>query len=388
MTLKSEHLRAAISRRYPVVVAAVVLAVAGALAAGIVRPTEYRSTVILVVPSGGVPGAASEADNLAATYAVLIPEDQKVQLSAGLAAGMVSTEAGQAISVTVLSGSAILTVRFTANSAAKAYLGAQAVASAITGPHPVTRAIPAGSLVLVAKAQPATSLASSPLKTALLGGLLGALLGLVLAIAWERADPRIDDLNDLNELIAAPCSSGELVPAAAASLVQDWVLAGGAYMRVGLLIVGQPDAGALVSFRRSLEAAGDQRVELSELDFAAVGSQNLIGRYKPIVALVAVGTRRDSLVTKVSQLSELGGRLSWALLVPAAAGARWLKPPPGSETPPMATGSSPPSKSADPASLSSSVQPQSRRSRPSRTSALDSQPSGLEAPPAPTARPR
>ena len=231
-------------------------------------------------------------------------------------------------------------------------------------------------------------MASSPLKTALLGGLLGALLGLVLAIAWERADPRIDDLNDLSELIAAPCSSGELAPAAAASLVQDWVLAGGDYMRVGLLIVGQPDAGALVSFRRSLEAAGNQRVELSELDFAAVGSQNLIGRYKPIVALVAVGTRRDSLVTKVSQLSELGGRLSWALLVPAAAGARWLKPPPGSETPPMATGSSPPSKSADPASLSSSVQPQSRRSRPSRTSALDSQPSGLEAPPAPTARPR
>ncbi|MGO9560955.1 MAG: hypothetical protein ACLPQS_03695 [Acidimicrobiales bacterium] len=387
MTFLSAHLRAAARRRYLLVVAAVVLAVAGSLAVGVAEPTKYVSTVILVVPSGGRPGAASEADNLAATYAALIPQDQQVQLAAGSAAGMSSTQAGQAISVTVESGSAILTVRFTAGSAAKAYLGAQAVATAVTG-RPVTRAIITGSLVIVAKAQPATSSASSPLKRLVLGGMLGLLLGLVLAVAWERSDPRIDDLDELSELVDSPCSSGDLAPGAAASLVQDWVVAGGDYMRAGLLIVGQPDRTALVAFRRSLEAASDHQVELSELDFAALGSQSLVGRYNPIVALVAVGSTRSSLVKRVRELSDLGGRVNWALLMPAASSPRSPKRSRGSGARRTARSGPPSAQAPRPPRPTPSVRLQARSPGAARSPAPGPRSAEASEPSAPTARPR
>ncbi len=319
------HLRASARRRWAVVVLAVVLGAVGAIAVGVALPAKYQSTTVLVVPSGAVsgvsgPGQASEADNLAATYAGLIPQDQTLQRIAAVAAGMSTADAAQAMAVTVQSGSAILTLRFTASTPKKALLGAEAVARAITGPSQGTPAIPAGSLVLVALPQKAARSSASLLKSATLGTVLGLVLGLILAVAWERSDPRVDDLDDLREVVEAPCWPGELAPGAATSLVYGWTRdADDEIVEVAFLHLGRPDGAAVSACQAAIVEAGGDQVEVRDLDLRVGGPQGAVEPDQPVVLLVATGTKLDAVTTSVRKLSELRASVSWAFLLPTGA---------------------------------------------------------------------
>ena len=62
---------------------------------------------------------------------------------------------------------------------------------------------------------------------ALLGVILGSVLGVVLLLAWERSDPRIDDLETLGSEVDCPTTSLEHASdETTAALLDRWVFIG------------------------------------------------------------------------------------------------------------------------------------------------------------------
>ena len=120
------HFVCAARRRGVVVLAALLLGALCGLAVVHFSPASYASSALLVVPSGARsagPGAASDAQTLAATYAAEIPQDAAVHGAIAATTGIPATQVASRLTITVESGSALLDLRFTAPSAAKAVAG-------------------------------------------------------------------------------------------------------------------------------------------------------------------------------------------------------------------------------------------------------------------------
>ena len=87
---------------------------------------------------------------------------------------------------------------------AVALKGARFLAESVSGPAPVSAQIAPRSLTIVRLPSQVTSQAMGTKSVVVLGAILGALLGVVLLLAWERSDPRIDDLETLRAEIHCP----------------------------------------------------------------------------------------------------------------------------------------------------------------------------------------
>ena len=197
-------------RRGWVIVTCVILVVA---VAGVVtrhRHATYTATSILLVNPGAnsqTPGAAQEAQALAATYAGLIPNESAVLSTVASKTGLTPSEVTSATSVIVTSGTSILNIHFTASAPAVALRGADAMADAISGKRPVTATIPAGVVLLMQ--HPSSAVRHLTSKSVILGlsALLGLLLGAVLVIIWERADARFDRPEQITNELGIPARS-------------------------------------------------------------------------------------------------------------------------------------------------------------------------------------
>jgi capsular polysaccharide biosynthesis protein len=182
------------------------------LAAGI-RPDSPVAEAVLVVSSGasqGDPGDAGEAEDLAATYAGLIPEDRGVLSQVSRSVELPTSSVEDRLSVLVdQPPTALLRVQFEGTNRETALAGADAAAYAVSG-SPMSAAIPPQAVTVVRPAHLISESSPSPASTIPIGLVLGLLLGLLLVLALERADPRVDDVATLGSEVDAPASSLEI----------------------------------------------------------------------------------------------------------------------------------------------------------------------------------
>jgi capsular polysaccharide biosynthesis protein len=167
---------------------------------------SYTSKATLVVPTGVKalgPDNPSDATDLAKTYAAQIPEDDQVirsvadQMKARPGNVRDSLTAEPVTGTSPGSDTALVTISYSASSAAKARNGATLAANAVTGPRPIATAVTPGSLELVRAAPNGTSSALGTTAITVGGAIVGFGLGLLLLFTWERADRRISRPEDL-----------------------------------------------------------------------------------------------------------------------------------------------------------------------------------------------
>jgi hypothetical protein len=355
----------AVWRRGAVVVLALFIGLAASIGISHLSGVKYQSTALIVV--GGTPGTAAGANSLAATYAGFIPEDEVMQQALARAIGVTDPAEypgiGKRLVATVINGSAIVSLSFTAPSPQQAQAGLHALVSDLTvgvpqwktkgsatsgcylGPTPQTRpggsslakaaavqyycalseAIPLapaqGYVVLVKDASTGTRSTPGTLKTGGLGGFLGLLLGFVVAVAWERSDRRTDDIDDVREEVDCPAWEGALTPAIAVSILAHWRQAvGEEQIQVGIVKLGRYDHYAVAQLQRTIQqAARNQAVVFRSVDLGGQSVLEGLDTKTPIVILcVAQGTARARLRDIVRRLRELGHTPDRAFLVPSS----------------------------------------------------------------------
>ncbi|HEX6678534.1 MAG TPA: hypothetical protein VF486_26390 [Actinomycetes bacterium] len=234
MTTRANRLRrrrvqarsAWLRRRGWVPLATTVLAALSAFAVSDNRPATHTAEATLIVQSGATrndPGNANEAATLAVTYARLIPHDTRI---IGYLAGVLRQppeRVQQRITALTDPDTSLLRVRFSDAEPHTAVLGARELAYAVAGVRRVTPAIAPGSVVLVAYPTVAAPSSPGPRGAVPVGALLGLIVGIVLAVAWDRADARVDDRAVLRDLTSCPVSLVDgRVRGVAVALLHHW----------------------------------------------------------------------------------------------------------------------------------------------------------------------
>jgi capsular polysaccharide biosynthesis protein len=261
MTVPRIRVLRALRRRAWVILAAIgICAAVAALASG-ARKDTYSSSALLLVSSGADakgPGDASEAINLASTYATLIPQDPGVTRFVGKRLGLSSSDVEDDLTATHLTGTGLITLAFKSDDADDAVRGAALVVRAVTGDEPTSESIGADSMRVVRAPSRdqgfSTDQTISPAASLALAVILGLFLGIVVLIAWERADPRIDEPGDVELASQVPASRlNDLSESARAALVQR--LAGQGAGSAGSAAIALLPSGTRQS--AELQGAGD-----------------------------------------------------------------------------------------------------------------------------------
>jgi hypothetical protein len=354
-----------VSRRGPIVVLTLIIGLVAALGISTITGVKYRSSALIVV--AGSPSTANGANSLAATYAGFIPDDESVQAALAHAIGVTDPKTypsiGRSLVATVVANSAIISLTFTASTPREAQAGLHTLVSELTtgvlqwigrgqstancfinfvGSTPVTRppgasiakaaavqyycpltaAIPlspaAGNVVTVKDASTGARSTPGSTKTGTLGGALGLLLGLVVAVAWERSDPRTDDLEDLRSEVECPAWEGTLTPANAVSILAHLQQSiPGERTRIGMVKVGRCDPTAVTELQQTVQHADrSQEVGFRDIDLSGQSVlEGLDARTRIVVLCVAQGTPLATLRDTVRRLKELGHAPDWAFLM-------------------------------------------------------------------------
>jgi capsular polysaccharide biosynthesis protein len=302
-----------------------------------VSKESYTSQALAVVPAGATsdaPGSATDAEQLAATYAALIPQDERIRAAVGREMRLPPGEVEEKVSVVNTSDTALLELRYQDASAERSVRGARALAAAVddnTSPN-----IPGKTLNPVRL--PSEPLADTPGGDAaglLAGLLLGAFLGGVLMVFLERADARGDDERDFEDATGLPATSlGRRSAGPQAALVERWES----------LSTNEPPRVGFVPAVRRAEKAAERATEVlgraarmrgRDVAFEPARgpgrepSGESVGLSSDVVVLVA--RRGDPLRAAAKRLAELGSfgiEVERILMVPRhlpAAGA-WQAP--------------------------------------------------------------
>jgi capsular polysaccharide biosynthesis protein len=225
-------------RRGWVVVVVTVLCASVAGLVAYVRPNTYSAKAVTVVARPGLP--PDQANLLAVTYTDLIPKDVSLGAAVARSLHVRAIDVLRRVSVTNDPSTALLHLSYKGTSAANALAGATTVAKSISGPHPQSPNIRSGSLHVVQL--PSTARSSKGMATLIfVGALLGLALGAVLVISWERADPRVNGLEDLADEVESPTSSFDASPeSSSVALLERWRKLGSrAPTRVALLAASE-----------------------------------------------------------------------------------------------------------------------------------------------------
>lgn len=250
----------------------------------------WRADARLIVSSGAGPAGVS-ADNsnkIAATYADILSNDQKLIAVAAAAVHRPAATVRNNISVTNDQDTSVVRIRYKDSSAARAATGARAIAAAVTGSKPATPTIEANSLQTVSLPKLGTSSSAVADKRAAIpiGAGLGLVLGLVLLIAWERSDPHVTRASDLSRQMGYPATPVDrLSEDAARALLERWAALSGREhgpVRVALLPANRSVEGATGEIADYLVQAGGGRVGYEDRGAAYVyadqGNGNGSGR--------------------------------------------------------------------------------------------------------------
>jgi capsular polysaccharide biosynthesis protein len=323
----------ALRRRWWVVALATVTTALVALVVASLRAPTYSAEGVAVVAANRV--TPDQAVGLAVTDAALIPKDAAVARSVARALNTTTKDVQNRLSVFNDPTTALLRVDYRGKSASEAQSGATAVLRSIAGSQPVTPNIAPNSIQIVRlPTPPAPSRGVATLLA--IGIILGLALGSLLLVAWERADPRIDDLDELGAAVTSPATSFDAMSdAAAAALLERWrELAGRPPTSVALVPATEGLEGSLGDLACVLELADENTTVVlqteSQSSLPARGETSLFVGGVPggrnagegvalacnlTVLVVERGTPRMDLRRVLEVLQRFGIHPAWSILV-------------------------------------------------------------------------
>jgi capsular polysaccharide biosynthesis protein len=327
----------ALRRRWWVVLLTTVIAGVAAYAVASLRSATYSAEGVAVVTANRVL-TPDQANGLAVTDAVLIPKDAAITASVARSLGTTTKDVRSRLSVFNDPATAVLRIDYEGRSAGEAQAGATAALHGIAGSHPVSPNIARNSIHVVRFPTPPAPSRGVPTLVAI-GIILGLALGALLLVAWERTDPRIDDLDDLGAAAAAPATSlDSMSDPATAVLLERWrELAGQSPASVALVPASERLEPSLGDVARAL-ALADEAVNVvpgngSQSSLPTRGETSLVVGGVPggrlagegvalacnlTVLVVERGTRRVDVRRALEVLHRFGIHPAWAILISRA----------------------------------------------------------------------
>jgi capsular polysaccharide biosynthesis protein len=196
-------------RRWWVLLLCLVAGTGGGYLARSSQTPMYSASAQLNVSSGGGPngpGPANDANAAALTDASIIPADQSTMARVSQLTGVPQRQVTMSVSAAVVAGTSIIEVSYKAKTANEAVAGVNAVARVLNNGSPDS-AIPKQSLVVVELATSAPKVGSIHAVGIPLGIILGLFVGALAVLAIERADPRVDGVEDLARITGTAASA-------------------------------------------------------------------------------------------------------------------------------------------------------------------------------------
>lgn len=218
-----------VRRRAPWFVVAFVLVALVALAYTRAAPTTWTATGYAEVDSGASsagPGNALNAVQLASSYAYVIPSDRAILQRIARATGQRIDQVKASLDVYADTGSAELVLSYGMDSQDGALRGARALALGVASGVAGNAALAPGTVTVTAL--PTVARPASRLRPLAYGLLAALLFGLIVSLVGERMDPRIDDEQELEEVLGVPVTSTrDLTGSGLATVVSRWRAEGG-----------------------------------------------------------------------------------------------------------------------------------------------------------------
>jgi capsular polysaccharide biosynthesis protein len=180
--------------------------IAGAAAAAVLSfrstPT-YSGQGLYLVPPGGSTGAGVltpfDAERIARTYAVVLAEDEQVLEELGSSLDLPATELADRVQAVILPNSSAVRVTYSGDSRAEVREYFEALTDLVEASDPPTPNLRPGTLRLLQSPDDVVRSGGGSWAAPLAGALAGLLLGLAAATLLTRADPRVQDADDLRE---------------------------------------------------------------------------------------------------------------------------------------------------------------------------------------------
>jgi capsular polysaccharide biosynthesis protein len=281
------------------------------------QTSMYSASAELAVVSGASsagPGSANDADALAVTYASIIPLDQLEMQNVADSTHLPLHTVTKSVSVVAVSGTSAVILTFKAASGAQAIKDVNQFAEVVTV-GVANPAIPRRSLTEVKLATSASRSGELRSYGLPLGIILGLLIGVIAVLAIERADPRVDDVEDLAAITGTAVT---LFPGTVQQIemARSIALAGGGSSDVTLVPLSKSEE-AKTEYLWNYLASG-VRQSATTLKFIGAGrlrSAQLADETGPTVLVVQPNTRSRVVHATVLRLQMLQRDPVWAVLV-------------------------------------------------------------------------
>jgi capsular polysaccharide biosynthesis protein len=277
----------------------------------------YSASAELAVVSGASgagPGSANDADALALTYASIIPLDQLEMQKVADSTRLPLHTVTKSVSVAAVSGTSAIILNFKAASGAQAIKDVNLFAEVVTigAANP---AIPRRSLTEVKLATSASRSGELRNYGIPLGIFLGLLIGAIAVLAIERADPRVDDVEDLAAITGTAVT---LFPGTIQQIemARSIALAGGGSSDVTLVPLSKSEEAKTEYLWNYLASGAHQSgVTLRFIGAGRSRSAQLAEETGPTVLVVKPNTRSRVVHASVLRLQMLERDPVWAVLV-------------------------------------------------------------------------
>jgi capsular polysaccharide biosynthesis protein len=302
-------------RRWWVLLLCIIAGTAGGVLARQAQTVRYSGLAELSVAGGGGktgPGPANDAIAAALTDAAIIPSDQSTLQRVAQRTGIPLTSLEKNLTASSVSGTSLLLVGYKASTPESAVAGVNAAARILHQGTPDS-AIPAGSLDIVelaTKASPVGSIHSYGLP---LGVLLGVLVGAIALLALERADPRIDSVEDLAQ-VTGTAASEYPGPIPVLELERNIARASGG-ADVTLAPLTDADEEQAFALQQHLTRNAQAHSLLFDVGTSVTSRSGLLAQSAgPTVLIVTPNTRSRLVQTSVRRLQMMGREPVWAVL--------------------------------------------------------------------------
>jgi capsular polysaccharide biosynthesis protein len=323
-------------RRWWLFVVVPALVAALAFGASTLGGGEYRAEATLLVRTGASdlgPGNVGDANRLAVTYAEGLPQDRSLQDLVAERTGLDVDAVEEGLAATATGETAMFTLSFTDVDRARAVEVTRLAAQELARTPTVSAIVAPGSVNVARLPDQADPVGYGSTYALVVGAVFGLGLAALLALAWERADPRVDTADRLGELLGCPVTEldhpGSTMLAA---LGARWLaLAGEGPARVVLVPVDRRVEVRCLELARSVAAAvgnhpptnhtvtGSPGVDLQVIPVEPPGSTGaaeaaVVGGDLCVV-VAAPDTTLAAVRRGMTRLEHFGARPSWALVV-------------------------------------------------------------------------
>jgi capsular polysaccharide biosynthesis protein len=303
-------------RRWWVLALCLLAGLSGGVMARSSAKVDYSASAELIVESGAGPlgpGSANDANALALSDASIIPSDEATLNLVATETRSPLSEVSKSVTAVAISGTSVIEVSYKAKTASSAIADVNAEAQALSNGTPGA-AIPDGSLVVVQLASSATRVGLVHSDGIPLGVILGLFVGAIALLTIERADPRIDDVEDLARVTGATASAFP-GPLPMVELAWNIALASEGAPDVTVVpLTGTEEAQAEVLWSYLTMGVNQPTMVLNFVAASNATSSLLAEGSGPTVLVVKRNTRSRVVQGSVLRLQTLGRGPVWAVL--------------------------------------------------------------------------